>query len=136
MFKTWDKFFVCASASASLTFVTMVVGEIDYGLIFLLICMITDFITGLVCGFINKDLSSNKAITGLMRKLFILVYVMLAHHLDVLLCVDYIRTAVCYLYATGELLSIIENGTKLKLPIPTPIKKALELLNGGGDDEE
>ncbi len=136
MFRTWDKFFVCASTSASLTFVTMVVGEIDYSLVFLLICMITDFITGLVCGFIKKELSSDKAITGLIRKLFILVYVMLAHHLDVLLGVDYIRTAVCYLYATGEVLSIIENGTKLKLPIPIPIKKALEILNGGDNNDE
>lgn len=136
MFRTWDKFFVCASASASLTFVTMIMGEIDYSLIFLFICMITDFITGLLCGFYNKNLSSNIAIKGLMKKLFILVYVMLGYHLDVLLGVNYIRGAICYLYASGEVLSIIENGTTIGLPIPEPIKKALDLLNGGDNDDE
>lgn len=136
MFKNFDRLMLCATNSVCLTFVTVLVGKIDYALIFLLIGMITDFITGMLCGFYNKNLSSNTAIKGLMKKLFILVYVMLAHHLDVLLNTQYIRTAVCYLYATGEVLSIIENGSTLGLPVPDPIKKALEILNGGDEDEK
>ena len=126
----------CATSSVVLTFFSYIFGDMDKSLTFLFVCMITDFITGLLCGFYNKELSSDKAIKGLMKKLFILVYVLVGHHLDVLLDVSYIRTAVCYLYATGEILSIIENGSTLGLPIPEPIKKALDILNGGGDDDE
>ena len=65
----------------------------------------------------------------------VLIYVMLAHHLDILLGVDYVKVGVCYMYAIGEVLSIIENGVVLGLPVPTPIKKALEMINGGDDNE-
>ena len=43
------------------------------------------------------------------------------------------------MYAVGEVLSIMENGTKLGLPVPTPIQKALKILNesvDGIDDTE
>ena len=66
-----------------------------------------------------------------MKKLMIFVYVMIAHHLDVLLSVNYVRIGVCYMYAVGEVLSIIENGVTLGLPVPEPIKKALEMIDGG-----
>ena len=35
------------------------------------------------------------------------------------------------MYAIGEVLSIIENGVTLGVPIPEPIVKALDILNGG-----
>ena len=96
--------------------------------------MITDFITGLMTGFREKNLSSEVCINGLMRKFMIIIYVMLGHHLDVLLHLDYIRTAICYMYATGEVLSIIENGVQLGVPIPEPIKKALDIINKKGEE--
>jgi len=58
----------------------------------------------------------------------IIVYVMLAHHFDVLLSINYIRMGVCYMYIVSETISIFENGVKLGVEIPGPIKNALEIL--------
>ena len=122
---------LCICGSGLLTAFTVLFGAVDYSFIFLCLCMVTDFVTGLMCGAYTKTLSSDVCIKGLMKKLIILVYVMIGHHVDVLLGVDYVRTGVCYMYAIGEVLSIIENGVTLGVPIPEPIVKALDILNGG-----
>lgn len=132
--KNFDRFMTCLAGGGILTMINFIFGEIDYSLTMLLIAMITDFATGLLCGANEHSISSRIAINGLFRKLMILIYVMLAHHLDVLLDVNYIRTAVCYMYIVSEIISIIENGAKLGVPIPEPIKKALELMNNHKED--
>lgn len=126
---------LCVGTGTIITIIENLFGTIDKSLCFLCLVMVLDFITGLMCGATNHELSSEVCTKGLFKKLFILVYVMVANHLDNLLDVNYIRSAVCYMYATGEVLSIIENGVTLGVPIPAPIKKALEVLNGGEDDE-
>jgi toxin secretion/phage lysis holin len=118
---------------AFMTYVNLVFGKLDYSFIFLMLVMGLDYLTGLLCGWVDKSLSSNKATRGLFKKFFIFVYVIIAHHLDVMLHVNYVRIGICYMYAAGEVLSIIENGTKLGVPIPEPIKKALELMNSEED---
>jgi len=112
-----------------MTFINLVFGKIDYSFGFLMLVMLLDYITGLMCGWLDKSISSDKATRGLFKKLFVFIYVIIAHHLDVMLDKDYVRVMVCYAYAVGEVISIIENGTKLGVPVPEPIKKALELLN-------
>ncbi len=112
-----------------LTIIEHLIGTFECSLEFLLIVIVLDYITGLMCGWYNHDLESNKATKGLFKKMFIFIYIIIAHRLDVLMHVDYIRVGVCYMYAVGEVLSIMENGTKLGLPVPTPIQKALKILN-------
>lgn len=122
-----------------LTIIEHLFGTFDCSLEFLLIVIVLDYITGLMCGWANHDLESNKATKGLFKKMFIFIYIIIAHRLDVMMHVDYIRIGVCYMYAVGEVLSIMENGTKLGLPVPTPIQKALKILNesvDGIDDTE
>jgi toxin secretion/phage lysis holin len=129
MTKTFDKFMYCITTGAVMTFINLVFGKIDYSFGFLMLVMLLDYITGLMCGWLDKSISSDKATRGLFKKLFVFIYVIIAHHLDVMLDIDYVRVMVCYAYAVGEVISIIENGTKLGVPVPEPIKKALELLN-------
>ena len=121
----------CGLSGIFFTIATFLFGAVDYSFIFLCICMVTDFLTGLMCGAYNKNLSSDVCIKGLMNKLLILVYVMIGHQVDVLLGVDYVRVGVCYMYAVGEVLSIIENGVTLGVPVPEVIVKALDMINGG-----
>lgn len=129
MTKVIKKIMTCVTAGSILTMLELVFGKMDYSITFLFICMGTDFITGVWCGCVNKELNSRTCVNGLFRKLMILVYVMLAHHMDVLLDKDYIRVGVCYMYMVSEMISIFENGVKLGVPVPEPIRKALELLN-------
>lgn len=128
MFKSIDEFMTCLMSG---TILTCIFGELNKALIFLFVVMVTDFVTGIMCGAYEHKISSDICIKGLMKKFMILVYVMVAHWLDYVLGVDYVKTGVCFMYATGEVISIIENGVILGLPVPTPIKKALEMLNGG-----
>lgn len=129
MTKTIQKFSTCVGVGGMLTIIEHLFGTFDCSLEFLLIVIVLDYITGLMCGWYNHDLESNKATRGLFKKMFIFIYIIIAHRLDVLMHVDYIRVGVCYMYAVGEVLSIMENGTKLGLPVPTPIQKALKILN-------
>lgn len=129
MTKTIQKFSTCVGVGGMLTIIEHLFGTFDCSLEFLLIVIVLDYITGLMCGWYNHDLESNKATRGLFKKMFIFIYIIIAHRLDVMLKVDYIRIGVCYMYAVGEVLSIMENGTKLGLPVPTPIQKALKILN-------
>lgn len=129
MTKTIQKFSTCVGVGGMLTLIEHLFGTFDCSLEFLLTVIVLDYITGLMCGWYNHDLESNKATRGLFKKMFIFIYIIIAHRLDVMLKVDYIRIGVCYMYAVGEVLSIMENGTKLGLPVPTPIQKALKILN-------
>jgi toxin secretion/phage lysis holin len=112
-----------------MTIINLVFGKIDYSFTFLMMVMVIDYLTGLACGWSDKSLSSDKATKGLFKKMFVLIYVIIAHHLDIMLKVDFCRIGICYMYAAGEVLSIIENGTKLGVPVPEPIKKALSIMN-------
>lgn len=135
MYKNIEKFLMCLTTGGLLTMIELVFGSIDYSLIFLFIAMCSDFMTGVMVGVRTKSLSSEVCFGGLLKKLMILVYVILGHHLDVLLHVDYVRIGVCYMYATSEVISIFENGVKLGVPIPEPIRKALELINDSKKSE-
>lgn len=135
MTKSFDKFIVCLMTGSGITILETLFGALDKSLGFLIMVMIIDFATGLLCGWYEKKLSSDICTRGLFKKLFILVYVIIGNYMDKLLGTDYIRMGICYMYATGEVLSIIENGVRLGVPIPTPIKKALEIINGGGEND-
>ena len=135
MTRNIDKLIVCFNSGIILSFINLAFGKIDYSVIMLIIVMVTDFITGVLCGYRQKQLSSRKCFDGLCRKLMILIYVMLAHHFDMLLHVDYVRMGVCYMYIVSETISIFENGVKLGVDIPEPIQKALEILQSKGDKD-
>ena len=131
--KSFEHIVTCLGGGLVLTTLNVIFGKMDYSITFLILAMCMDFATGMLSGAMEGHLSSKICTKGLCKKLIILLYVVLAHHLDVLLNVDYIRMAVCYLYICGEVLSIIENGTKLGVPIPEPIKKALDIIDNGGE---
>lgn len=135
MTKSIDKILLCSSTGIIATIIEQLIGCVDKSMTFLFMVMIIDFITGMFCGASEHNLSSDICIKGLFKKLFILVYVIIGHQLDIVLDVSYIRTAICLMYATGEVISIIENGVRLGVPVPEPIEKALQLLNGGENNE-
>ena len=119
--------------AALITLITFLFGGMDKSLMILLLVMFTDLITGVVKGAKNHELSSEKCFEGIAKKLFILIYVMLAHLLDMLLDTTYVRIAVCWLYIVNDIISIIENGAQFGVKVPKPILKALEVMQ---DDED
>lgn len=104
----------------------------------LLIFMAIDFVTGLiVAGVFKKSKKSNKGalqssigFKGLAKKAMILFFILIGHRLDILLGSDYIRTALVIAFITNETISITENAGLMGIPIPKPIKNAIDILRG------
>lgn len=105
----------------------------------LLIFMAVDYITGLiVAGVFHKSqksssgaLESRAGWKGICRKGITLSVVLVAARLDMLLGTDFIRDGVVVAYMVNECISIIENAGLMGIPIPEPIRKALDALGKG-----
>ena len=113
-------------------------------MITLIIFMAVDFIMGLiVAGVFHKStksasgaLNSHAGWVGLCKKGVILLFVLIAHRLDILLGADYIRTTTIIGFIANEVISIVENAGLMGIPLPEVITKAIEILKHKGGGEE
>ncbi len=112
-------------------------GGLDGLLIALIIFMILDYITGLMCAVIDKKLSSAVGFRGICKKVLILMLVGLANVIDmhVVGTGSALRGAVIAFYLSNEGLSLLENAAHIGLPIPEKMKEVLAQLHGRGDDQ-
>lgn len=116
---------------------TWLFGAWDTPLGILVLFIILDYITGLVRGYINKELSSDVGLKGIARKAVIFVVLIVAVALDRLLSNGtwIFRSLICYFYIANEGLSLLENCGSLGLPIPQKILDALVQLKDGEKKE-
>ena len=125
-------------------FVAKSMGGWDTALITLVTVMAVDFVTGLmVAGVFHKSqktesgaLSSNIGWKGLCKKVFVMMFVLVGHRVDLTLGTDMIRNAVIIGYTAIELISIVENAGLMGLPMPEIIKKAIDLLNAKANEQK
>ncbi|XZL50404.1 phage holin family protein [Clostridium perfringens] len=112
-------------------------GVWDMPLITLVIFMILDQLTGVIRGYVNKDLSSDIGLKGIARKCVILIVLIVAVALDRLLNTGswMFRTMVAYFYIANEGISLLENCASLGAPIPEKLKHALIQLKEGKKKE-
>lgn len=112
-------------------------GGCDGLLIALLLFVITDYITGVMCAIADKKLSSAVGFKGICRKVLIFLLVGIANILDmqVIGTGSVLRTAVIFFYISNEGVSLLENAGHLGLPIPVKIKAVLEQLHGRAEQE-
>lgn len=106
------------------------IGGFDIPLTWLLIFCIIDYITGTVSAFKSGIWSSNVGAMGIVKKLMIFVFVILAHGIDETAGINYIRQAIIIAYLINESGSIIENIELLgygKL-IPTILRNGIKIL--------
>ena len=61
-----------------------------------------------------------------------LLLIGVAHWLDVLFAIDYIREGVIYAFIANETISIVENVGLCGVPLPSVITKAIEVLKEKG----
>jgi toxin secretion/phage lysis holin len=112
-------------------------GGVD-GFLYALVAFIaTDYITGVMCAIVERVLSSEIGYRGIFKKVLIFALVGIAHIIDQNIIGDgsVIRTAVIFFYLSNEGISIIENATRLGLPIPEKLRDVLKQLKGGGDKD-
>ena len=102
------------------------------GLLYALIAFVViDYITGVMCAIINRELSSAVGFKGIFRKVLIFLLVGIANIIDVQVIGTgaVLRTAVIFFYISNEGVSLLENAGHLGLPIPERIKTVLEQLH-------
>ncbi|WP_430198023.1 phage holin family protein [Paenibacillus thiaminolyticus] len=103
----------------------------------LLIIVAIDFVTGVMAAGAEGKLKSNIGMIGIARKVFIFLVVVVAHQVDNVLGDQHmLRDATIFFYLANELLSIIENGGRLGVPLPKALIKAVEVLKAKGGEQD
>ncbi|MDK2986804.1 MAG: hypothetical protein PWQ96_2448 [Clostridia bacterium] len=106
------------------------------GLLYALVAFVViDYITGIMVAILEKKLSSNIGFKGIFKKVLIFTFVGIGHIIDIYILQNgsAVRTAVIFFYLSNEGLSIIENATKIGLPVPEKLKAVFIEL---GKEEE
>lgn len=102
----------------------------------LLVLNIMDYCSGLIVAAVfhaspkteNGRVSSREGIKGIYRKVAFWMLILVAHFVDVLLGVPFLRDAVAIGLIVNELISIIENLDLMGVPIPEFLRKGIDLL--------
>ncbi len=111
-------------------------GGCDGILYALVIFVVMDYITGIMCAISDKVLSSEVGFKGIVRKVLIFILVGIANILDVQVINtgSILRTAVIFFYLSNEGISLLENATHLGLPVPEKLKVVLKQLHDKEED--
>ena len=106
-------------------------GGCDGLLIALVVFVVADYITGVMCAVTDRKLNSEVGFKGICRKVVIFMLVGIAHVIDVTVIAtgSVLRTAVTFFYLSNEGVSLLENAGHLGLPIPETLKEVLEQLH-------
>jgi toxin secretion/phage lysis holin len=106
------------------------------GLLYALITLAAaDYLTGVLCAFVKKELSSAVGAKGIAKKVFIFTLIGLGHLLDENLLANgaALRTALIFWYLGNEGVSLVENAVILGVPVPDILKNALAQIKNRGN---
>ena len=126
---------ICLIFAAIGTTIAGFLGGWDMLLSVLVIFIVTDYLTGIVCATIEKKLSSAVGFKGIAKKVFMIVLVGLAFMIDQVLGTEIWRNMTILFYIANEGISIVENAGKLGVPFPQKLKDILIQLKKDNDKE-
>lgn len=115
-----------------------VMGGFDGFLYALIVFVVVDYMTGVMVGILNKELSSQIGFRGIFKKVVIFSLVAVAYIIDtnVIQNGSVLRTTVIFFYLSNEGISILENAALIGLPIPKKMKDVLEQLKENENHED
>lgn len=129
-----------AACAAIGGFVGWFFGGADGFLYALIAFVVMDYITGVMCAIVDKELSSEIGFKGIFRKILIFALVGVGHILDSQILGNpdggALRTAVIFFYLSNEGVSVLENTAYLGLPIPEKLKDILAQLHDSGEKSQ
>lgn len=138
-----EKVGIFSSIGMIIAWVAEAFGGWDEAMTTLIICMLIDYVTGLIVAGLFKNssktadggLESRAGWKGLARKFSTLLLVLVAVRIDTVLGTTYICNAVVFSFMANELLSIVENVGLMGVPLPKVITEAITLLNKKGNND-
>lgn len=123
---------IFVASISMVNFLNTICGNINSNFIALLIIMLLDLITGLLCALVGKSsktssgkISSNAMFIGVVKKIVYIIIVIIAYQIDLLLNATYIRDSIIIIFICNDVLSIFENAALLGIPIPKFLIKIL-----------
>ena len=123
-------------------------GIVSIPIVMLVFAMIIDYITGMSAAWYNSELSSKKGIKGIVKKISYLALVVVAMIIDWLISqglqqinVDlhysvFFAVLVAVWLIINELISTLENLSRIGVPIPNFLKKLINRLKTTVDESE
>ena len=135
---------ICTGIGAVGGAIATVFGGWDSALVTLICFMVIDYVSGLIVAGVFKAskksdsgaLESRAGWKGLCRKGMTLLFVLIAHRLDLAIGTTYIRDAVIIGFMANELISIVENAGLMGIPLPTVITKAIDILTSKAEPQQ
>lgn len=114
--------------------IAYLMGGVDNLLIALSILMVVDYVTGVLIGWLDKKVSSQRAYRGLAKKVTMLLFIIVANQVDIIFGQQdgQLRYYILMLLIATEGISLTENFGKLGLPIPAFWTNALEAIRAKG----
>ena len=114
-----------------------ILGGFDGFLYALIIFVVIDYITGLMAAIVERKLSSEIGFRGIFKKVLIFLLVAVGNIIDnnLIGTGGAVRTAVIFFYISNEGISIIENSTRIGLPVPERLKDVLEQIHNKEGDK-
>ena len=134
--------------SAVITGLLYYLGIVAVPIIILIVAMIIDYVTGMMSAWLNSELSSKKGIKGIVKKISYLALVAVAMIVDWLIFqglqqinVDlhysvFFAVLVTVWLIINELISVLENLSRMGVPIPNFLKKLINRLKTTIDESE
>lgn len=128
----WDRIFAgCIAGLGAVA--TYLWGGVDEILTLLITLMSLDYVLGTLCGYKEKCLSSEVGFKGLLKKTTILIIIAVGVTIDTTMQAQgAIRSMVILFYSGLEGISILENASRVGVPIPERLEDALVQLKDGG----
>lgn len=134
---------ICTAAGIVGSAIAALFGGWDEALMTLVIFMVIDYVSGLIVAGVfhtskkteSGTLESHAGWKGLCRKGVTLLFILVAHRLDMAIGVDYIRNAVIIGFMANELISIVENAGLMGIPLPKVIQNAIDILTEKSEKE-
>lgn len=110
--------------------ISYMVGGLGLAFTVLLGLMVIDYATGLMVAIYKKNLSSKVGSRGFIRKLYVILLIGAVYLIEQVTFeqVGYIADGVAVAYCVMELVSIVENGGKLNVPLPKMLKDLILVL--------
>ena len=132
----WTKIQIAVSAIGG--WLGYFLGGVDGLMIALIVFMVLDYLTGLMCAVLDKKLSSAVGFRGIFKKALILIMVGIANVVDVhaVGTGSALRGAVICFYLSNEGLSLLENAAYIGLPVPERLKEVLAQLHNRDKKEK
>ena len=114
-------------------------GGWDSALTALAVFMGIDYLTGFLAAGKAGKLNSNVGLWGIAKKAGVFAVVAVVHQLDLHLLegqADVFRDGAIFFFLANEALSILENCGRLGVPIPPGVRRAVEELQGKGEEKK